>query len=122
MKKTGLCILIVVLMLSLVSCAGAAGEKSVAPGAPGGLKLLIVSNGFKLSWKPSADDPGSVTSYEIARADLASGPFVTVGNVAKGVSEYVDTSASKEVIYYYKVRAMAGKIYSPDSNTVTGER
>ena len=122
MKKAGLCILIIVFMLSLVSCAGAAGQKNAAPGAPGGLKLVIVPNGFRLTWTPSPDDPGAVTGYEIVRADLASGPFDSVGTVGKGVSEYVDTSALKEVIYYYKVRATAGSMYSPDSNTVTGER
>jgi hypothetical protein len=122
MKKAGLCILIVVLLLSLAGCAGAAGQKNAAPGAPGGQKLVIVENGFKLTWTPSPDDPVAVTGYEIVRADLASGPFVAVGRVGKGVFEYVDTTAAREVIYYYKVRAMAGSVYSPDSNTVTGER
>ena len=99
-----------------------AAAKDVTPGVPGDLKLVIVQNGFRLNWTPSADDPGSVTGYEIMRADLASGPFVTVGSVAKGVFEYVDTTASREVIHYYKVRAVAGNAYSPDSKTVTGER
>ena len=122
MKKAGLCILIVVLLLSLAGCTGAAGQKNAAPAAPGGLKLVIVENGFRLNWTPSADDPGAVTGYEIVRADLASGPFVSVGTVAKGVSEYVDTTAVPEVRYFYKVRAVAGSVYSADSNTVTGER
>jgi hypothetical protein len=122
MKKAGLCILIIVFMLSLVSCAGAAGQKNAAPGAPGGLKLVIVAKGFRLSWAPSADDPGAVTGYEIVRADMASGPFVAVGMVARGVFEYVDTTAAPEIRYYYRVRAMAGKLYSADSNTVNGER
>jgi hypothetical protein len=63
-----------------------------------------------------------VTGYEIARSDLASGPFSKVASVDKGVSQYIDTTASKEIIYYYKVRAVAGIAYSPYSNTVTAER
>lgn len=102
----------------------AGGEKDITLGAPTTLKLVIVPNGFKLTWKLSPQDPGMVTGYEIVRADRASGPFDNVAIVNKGVSEYIDTTAAKEIIYYYKVRvrARAGDIYSSYSNTVTGER
>jgi hypothetical protein len=119
---------IVVLLASLSGCAYANGrsagarEKSITPGAPSALKLVIVPNGFKLTWNLSPQDPGIVTEYEIVRADLASGPFDNVGTVDKGISEYIDTTASPEIIYYYKVKAVAGTSYSPYSNTVTGER
>jgi len=83
---------------------------------------VIVPNGFKLTWRISPQDPGIVTGYEIVRSDRASGPFDIVATVKKEVFEYIDTTASKEIIYYYKVRARAGNIYSPFSNTVTGER
>jgi len=122
MKKTIISIAIVFILAGFCGYAPATEQKSVAVGAPTALRLMIVPDGFKLSWNASPDDPGAVTGYEIVRADLASGPFITVGTVAGGVSEYVDTSASKEVIYYYKIRAMAGSAFSPDSNTVTGER
>jgi hypothetical protein len=56
------------------------------------------------------------------RSDRATGPFDDVASVNKGVSEYIDITASYEIISYYKVRAKAGDIYSPYSNTVTGER
>jgi len=123
------------LLVSLYGCEGTDGKfvegvsttgdtwaQSIALAAPTALRLMIVPNGFKLSWKPSPQDPGMVTGYEIVRSDLASGPFVKVGTVDKGVSQYVDTTASPETIYYYKVRAIAGTAYSPFSNTVTGER
>ncbi len=100
----------------------AGGEKDITRGAPTALKLVIVPNGFKLTWGLSPQDPGMVTGYEIVRADRASGPFDSVAVVKKGVSEYIDTTAAKEIIYYYKVRAKAGDIYSSYSNTVTGER
>jgi hypothetical protein len=120
--------IIILLLVSLQGGAGANGKlsgaapKSMPPGAPSALRLVIVQDGFKLTWKLSPQDPGIVTGYEIVRSDLASGPFVKVATVDKGVSQYIDTTASKEIIYYYKVRAAAGDIYSPYSNTVTGER
>jgi hypothetical protein len=128
-KKIGLSIGIIFLLVSLYGCAGAdeksadaQQQKSITLGAPTALRLMIVPNGFKLSWHPSPDDPGVVTGYEIVRSDLASGPFTGVATVSKGVFQYIDTTASPEIIYYYKVRAVAGTVYSPYSNTVTGER
>jgi hypothetical protein len=126
MKWIGLAAGVVILLVSFHSGAEGKGKspgaKTMAPGAPAALKLVIVPDGFKLSWKLSPEDPGTVTGYEIVRAELASGPFTKVGAVGKGVSEYVDKTAAKEIIYYYKVRAAAGDVYSPYSNTVTGER
>jgi hypothetical protein len=127
MKKTGWCIGVIFLLVSLCGYSGAdgksaGGEKDITPGAPTALKLVIVPNGFKLTWKLSPQDPGIVTGYEIVRSDRASGPFDNVASVDKEVSEYIDTTASKEIIYYYKVRAKAGNVDSPYSNTVTGER
>ena len=122
MKKIALGIVVVFFLVFLYGHAGAMGQKRVTPGAPMALKLMIVPDGFKLSWQPSPDDPGAVTGYEIVRSDLASGPFIEVATVKKGVSEYIDTTASREIIYYYKVRAVAETERSPYSNTVTGER
>ena len=127
MKKI-VSIVIVFVLVPLYGCAGMNGksasakQKSITLGAPTQLRLVIVPNGFKLSWKPSPEDPGIVTGYEIVRSDLASGPFTKVATVGKGVFEYIDTKAAREIIYYYKVRAVAGKVYSSYSNTVTGER
>jgi hypothetical protein len=122
MKKIALGVMIVFLMVSLCGVAMAKGQTQHALEAPANLKLVIVPNGFKLSWKPSPEDPGVVTGYELVRSDLASGPFTKVATVKKGVFEHIDTMASREIIYYYKVRAVAGAVYSPYSNTVTGER
>ena len=122
MKKIALGLGIIFLLVWFQGYAVATGERSVTPGAPAALKLMIVPDGFKLSWQPSADDPGAVTGYEIVRSDLASGPFIKVATEKKGVSEYIDTTASREIIYYYKVRAVADSSYSQYSNTVTGER
>jgi hypothetical protein len=101
----------------------AAGQEAASLDPPTALKLVIVQNAFQLSWKPSPQDPGKVTGYEIFRStNLASGPFVKVSQVGKGVFQYTDKKAAAENIYYYKVRAVAGSAASPFSNTVTGER
>ena len=122
MKRIALGIGLIVVLVSLCGLAGAAGQQSVTPEAPAALRLSIAPNGFKLSWQPSPEDPGVVRGYEIVRSDLASGPFTRVATVDRGIFEYIDTTASREIIYYYKVRAVAGTVYSPYSNTVTGER
>jgi hypothetical protein len=119
---------IILTLISFYGCAGmsaksaGAEQKNITIAAPTALRLMIVPNGFKLNWNPSPEDPGIVTGYEVVRSDLASGPFVKIATVDKGVAQYVDTTASPETIYYYKVSAVAGNVHSPYSNTVTGER
>jgi len=99
------------------------GQKDHSLRAPLGLRLAIVPDGFRLTWKPSPQDPGKVTGYEILRStNIANGPFNSVGRVGKGIFEFVDKTSSPENIYFYKVRAVAGDKFSSDSNTVTGER
>ena len=99
----------------------AEGTGTVA-GAPAALRLKIVTKGFHLEWTLSPDDPGTVTGYEIVRSDRFSGPYDPVATVPGGIIQYIDTTALPEIIYFYKVRAIAGKGHSPFSNTVSGER
>ena len=63
-----------------------------------------------------------MTGYEIVRADRFSGPYDPVATVKQGTSRYIDTTAVSEIIYYYKVRAVAGAVRSEYSNPVAGER
>lgn len=122
MKKIVLGITSIFLTVFFCGLPAATGKTQATLAPPTALKLVIVPDGFKLSWQPSPDDPGAVTGYEIVRSDLASGPFAVVGTVNSGVTQYVDKTAAREIIYYYKVRAIAGTGESPFSNTVTGER
>jgi hypothetical protein len=127
MKMIGALLLVSFILLFGVAFAQAGGDasgnKGVALEPPTALKLGIVKNTFQLSWKISPQDPGNVMGYEIFRStNLASGPFTKVATVGKGVSQYTDRTAAPEIIYYYKVRAVAGSSISPYSNTVTGER
>lgn len=97
------------------------GDVAAEVGAPTELHLRIVRDGFQLTWAISPQDPGTVTGYEIVRADVFSGPYEPVGTVDKGVSTFVDRTAKPEVIYFYKVRALAGTRYSPFSREAAGE-
>jgi Fibronectin type III domain len=110
-------VVISVIALSITAAVAIAG----APGGPTDLTLKIEGKGFLLTWKASPDDPGSVTGYEIERATMAGGPFKNIARVKKGFLKYHDLKAKPENIYFYKVRAVAGKEHSPYSNTVTGE-
>ena len=90
--------------------------------APAALHLKIVQNGFQLNWTLSSHDPDVVTGYEIVRSDRFSGPYDPVATAGKGISQYIDTTALPEIIYFYKVRAITEKGYSDFSNPVSGER
>lgn len=96
-------------------------QKRMPPGAPAGLRLVAVSSGIRLAWRLSPQDPGSVTGYEIVRATIFSGPYEVLARVGKGVFTYTDTTAAAENIYFYKVRAMAGDLYSPFSKEAAAE-
>jgi len=128
MKRIPFTVTITFILLSFYACAEGLNKTAVEektknePGAPSGLRLKIVSNGFQLNWIQSPQDPGIVTGYEIVRADIFTGPYITVGTVGSGITQYIDRTAQTENIFYYKVRVVAGALYSPYSNTVAGER
>ncbi len=92
------------------------------PDAPTGLTVTPSTTGLYLAWTASAQDPGCVTGYEIARATTSGGVFSTVGTVDKGVVKYNDATAEVGTQYYYKVRAKAGTEYSPYTGEVSGKR
>lgn len=131
--KYSLSIMLSAILIAAVSFAGEqklvetnrraiAETAGAVAGAPAALRLKIVPNGFQLNWTLSPQDPGTVTGYELVRSDRFSGPYDPVATVAGGISQYIDTTALPEIIYFYKVRAVAAKNSSPFSNTVTGER
>lgn len=92
------------------------------PDAPTNLKVSATIDGLNLTWKLSPQDhasgvagPGSgcVTGYEIYRADRRQRKFRKIGTVSKGVMKFEDKTAKKWKTYSYKIRAVAGKEYSP---------
>jgi hypothetical protein len=108
-KKTiQLFVIVGIVCLSLLLCA--MSRVPIVPRAPSDVTLMIHGDeGFQLTWKASPDDPGRVTGYQIVRATLAGGPFETIASVNKGVLTYHDATAKREIIYFYKLRAITGK-------------
>jgi hypothetical protein len=92
------------------------------PDAPTGLTVTPSTTGLYLAWTASAQDPGCVTGYEVARATTSGGVLSTVGTVAASVLKYNDTTASAGTTYYYKIRVVAGSEYSPYTAGVSGMR
>jgi hypothetical protein len=77
------------------------------PDAPYNLTAAPLSADIKLTWKPSLQDPGCVTDYEIERATVAGGPYTSVATVKAGIREYTDTNAQAGTTYYYRLRAIS---------------
>ncbi len=98
--------------------APAAPEPPAVVAPPQALTIMPAPAGFYLVWQGGPQDQLSVTGYEIARATVADGPYTVVATVGKGVFLYHDSSAGGGTTYYYKVRAMAGKAYSPYTEVV----
>lgn len=103
---------------------GLSGKGNVKPAilAPVELRLFVDHNGLKLSWKISPQDAGKVTGYEIVRSNSFGGPYRMLDSVNQDIHQYVDLSASPGIVYFYKVRAVAGSEYSHFSNIAGGEK
>ncbi len=90
-------------------------------GAPTKLWMNVEPSSFYLEWKLSPQDSGNVTGYEIMRSTEYRGPYERIATVGKGISYYRDSSVKPQVIYFYKVRAIAGNSHSPFSNVTVGD-
>jgi hypothetical protein len=63
-----------------------------------------------VEWEPSPDDGAgidNVTGYQILRGEGPAGYFEVVGEVLKGVTQFVDNSAIDGTQYHYRVAALA---------------
>ena len=90
-----------------------------SPEAPWGCRVSLSSSGLTLKWVLSAQDPGCVTGYEIARSTTPGSGYSTIATVEKGVTTYEDSGVTQGT-YYYKVRAMAGSDAGAYSDEVSG--
>jgi len=113
-------------LIAAAVCCGAltTGGNAMAGGAPAppaALRLQVVEEGFKITWRKSPDDPAAVTGYEVVRGNFLGGPFTSVCKVPAGTTTCVDTTARRESIYFFKVRALAPEGASPYSREATGE-
>ena len=79
-------------------------DKNEMPDPPFYLKATTTG---ELKWRPSYQDPGCVTGYEVNRATTAGGPYQVIDTLAKGVRTYTDTSAESGTTYYYTLTALS---------------
>jgi hypothetical protein len=80
---------------------------------PDGLNATTVSNTrINLTWN---DNSSNETGYSIERSTNGTS-YTEIGTVLAGVTAYSDMTCSAGTLYYYRVRAFKGTIYSGYSN------
>ena len=85
--------------------------------APSNLAAELVDGRVSLSWAAPAEDAGSVTGYEVLRAQGQGTLTTLVADTGNAATTYIDASAdSASDSYAYRVRAIRGQEKSADSN------
>ena len=93
------------------------------PSAPSGLIASFGSGGVSLVWNAPTEDAGTVTGYEILRAQGGGALTTLAADTGDAVTDYTDTdtdtdtdAAGASERYAYRVRAIRGEERSTDSN------
>jgi fibronectin type 3 domain-containing protein len=90
---------------------------SGTPGAPLNLRAMANSTGVLLEWDPPASDGGSsILNYSVYRGEAADS-LALLGSVGNA-TEYHDTTAIADQVYFYRVKAMNANGEGPFSETV----
>ena len=87
------------------------------PSAPGGLIASLGSEGVSLVWNAPTEDGGTVTGYEVRRAQGRDALTTLAADTGHAATAYIDTDAAgTSERYAYRVRAIRGEEKSADSN------
>ena len=87
------------------------------PSAPAGLIASFGSEGVSLVWNAPTEDAGTVTGYEVLRAQGGDALTTLAANTGNAATAYSDFSAGgTSESYAYRVRAIRGEEKSADSN------
>ena len=87
------------------------------PSAPAGLIASFGVGGVLLSWQAPAEDAGTVTGYEVLRAQGEGELTTLAADTGNAATAYTDASAGgTSEQYAYRVRAIRGGERSADSN------
>ena len=87
------------------------------PSAPAGLIASYGVGGVFLSWQAPVEDAGTVTGYEVLRAQDGGELTTLVADTGNAATTYTDASAAgASERYAYRVRAIRGGERSADSN------
>jgi titin len=88
------------------------------PTAPQSLQTTYSDSQVTLTWTPPSDDGGStIAEYMVYRSTSPSGPFVNVGNST--TLNYIDSTVSNGVTYWYNVTAVNAEGEGLSSNQVS---
>ncbi|WP_298734807.1 fibronectin type III domain-containing protein [uncultured Chitinophaga sp.] len=88
------------------------------PLAPSNLTATANSRtSIQLNW---ADKASNETGYQVWRATSATGTYSLITTVGPNVTTYADNNLSQNTVYFYKVRAAAGALFSAYSNVASG--
>ena len=87
------------------------------PSAPAGLIATFGIGGVFLSWQAPVEDAGTVTGYEVLRAQGEGELTTLVANTGNAATTHTDaTAGGASERYAYRVRAIRGGERSADSN------
>ena len=87
------------------------------PSAPAGLIASFGVGGIFLSWQPPVEDAGTVTGYEVLRAQGEGELTILVADSGNAATTHTDaTAGGASERYAYRVRAIRGQESSADSN------
>lgn len=88
------------------------------PLAPSNLTAAANSrSSIQLNW---ADKASNETGYQVWRSTSANGTYSLITTTAANVTTYADNGLTQNTVYFYKVRAAAGALFSAYSNTASG--
>ena len=73
----------------------------ISPQEVKNLKATPTTTSVNLSWSKTS----GISNYAVYRATSQNGKYTRVKTLSSSASSYKDTKASKEKVYYYKVRA-----------------
>lgn len=85
---------------------------------PTNLKLAgSTKNSIKLSWKSTAEN---ITGFEVWRSDTPEGTYIKLpGSIPGNVFTFTDGGLPAGQLFYYKVRAVSGALFSAFSDRIS---
>jgi predicted esterase len=89
-----------------------------SPLAPSNLTATANSrSSIQLNW---ADKSNNETGFQIWRSNSQNGTYSLVATTAANVTAYADNGLAENTVYFYKVRATTGTLFSAYSNIASG--
>ncbi|MBE0597968.1 MAG: fibronectin type III domain-containing protein [Desulfuromonadales bacterium] len=95
---------------------------SIELGTPQGVQVVAVPEGLRISWPPLPKGAVPLEGYQVVRTIELEGPWQSIAVVGESVTDMIDTTATMETIYYYRVRSFGGGVCGRYSIPARGQR